>query len=383
MRRWYGYRGISLIEMLAAMLISLVLISSLIALFVANKKSYQLSQAMTHLQDSARYVVPLLAQDIRMAGYLGCNSRAPKVFDASVSTLAGELWVSTTYDQTVEPMNTLYVLRGGLQGWEAEDTGDGHYAVLTDEAVVDIASSGLWTTSAHRNDGTGTASVDQNTRSVPRSDAIRLWLVEGEPAFVQSITNSAIRLSANPGIEAGEMLLLADCASVNVVRACEVSGRSDVSISMVGCEGVANDRVLTSQPGALAFALVGRTYFVGRRVHDDPTSAVTLYLREWRDPTRSRAQPILENIESLQFLYGEDIDQPLPDSAADRYVTAADVDDWERVVSVRMEILLQSERDDLLDGEQTLAFNGKEVIGADGRLRYALVATIALRNRTP
>jgi type IV pilus assembly protein PilW len=383
MRQRYGYRGISLIEMLAAMLISLVLISSLVALFVANKKSYQLSQAMTHLQDSARYVVPLLAQDIRMAGYLGCNSRASKVFDASVSTLAGELWVSTTYDQTVEPMNALYVLRGGLQGWEAEDTGYGHYAVLTDEAVVDIASSGLWTTSARRNDGTGTASVDQNTRSVPRSDAIRLWLVEGEPAFVQSITNSAIRLSANPGIGAGEMLLLADCASVNVVRACEVSGRSDVSISMVGCEGVANDRVLTRQPGALAFALVGRTYFVGRRVHDDPTSAVTLYLREWRDPTRSRAQPILENIESLQFLYGEDIDQPLPDSAADRYVTAADVDDWERVVSVRMEILLQSERDDLLDGEQTLAFNGKEVIGADGRLRYALVATIALRNRTP
>ena len=86
-------------------------------------------------------------------------------------------------------------------------------------------------------------------------------------------------------------------------------------------------------------------------------------------------------MESIQLLFGEDTDAS-PDGIANRYVTAADVTFWVNVVSVRIELLMQSERTDLVDGGQTLTFNGATFTATDGRLRYPFVATVSLRNRS-
>lgn len=376
-------QGVTLIELMIAMLISLILLGGVIQLFIGSKKSYQISASISRLQDSARYAALILQQDIRMAGYLGCNSRGSKVFNPSQSVASTELLVNTAYDANSASMNKRYTLAGGLQGWEAQDTSDGEYSVMHEDATQDMATSNQWTSSAKSNDGTGPASVYVGTDSLPRSDALRIWQIVGEPARVTAINGANIRLSVNPGIDDGEMLLLTDCSSVDVVRACDISGRSgNINVSTNGCSGVTNDNALITQPGAFAFALVGKTYFVGRRIDNDPQSTATLYLREWRDPTRATAQPLLEDVESLQLLYGEDTDVLDPDGIANRYVSASAVADWSQVVSVRLELLMQSERADLLTNSQTFSFNGKpDVVGNDGRLRYAFVTTISLRNR--
>lgn len=378
-------KGMTLIELMLAMLISMLLIGGAIQLFIGSKQTYQLSQTIGNLQESARFAAFLLQQDIRMAGYLGCNSRSAKAFNPSGATAAAELRVNTAYDPTSDTMNSLYVLDGGLQGWEAENTADGEYAAINHQATRDIASTHHWSTSAVGNDAAGAANMAANTHSLPHSDAIRLWRVQGEPATVNAVNSASISLSSNPGIDAGDMLLLTDCANVDVVRACNVSGGSGtITVATNGCVGVNNARPLITRAGALAFALVGKSYFVGRRIDNAAHSTATLYQREWRDPSGATTQPVLENIESLQFLYGEDTDTQNPDGIANRYVTADRVGDWRQIVSVRVEILVQSERADLLPKPQIFTFNGQsDVVGADGRLRYAFISTIALRNRAP
>lgn len=91
---------------------------------------------------------------------------------------------------------------------------------------------------------------------------------------------------------------------------------------------------------------------------------------------------LLENVESLQFLYGVDDDQ---DGSANRYVTAAtvvaeDISAW--VASVRMGMLVRSEQE-VLDSAQSQTFkvlNEQPVTVNDRNLRRLYTSTIALRN---
>ncbi len=68
-------KGLTLIELLVALVISLVLMVGVIQLFISNKQSYQLTEEIARMQESARYAAHLIAKDIRMAGYTGCTTR--------------------------------------------------------------------------------------------------------------------------------------------------------------------------------------------------------------------------------------------------------------------------------------------------------------------
>ena len=89
-------------------------------------------------------------------------------------------------------------------------------------------------------------------------------------------------------------------------------------------------------------------------------------------------------LESLQFLYGEDIQG---DEFADIYrASAADVTDFNRVVSIRIGLLIKSETDFLTDSPVAVNFLGDNFntgAGADRRLRLQFFTTVGLRNRVP
>ena len=83
----------------------------------------------------------------------------------------------------------------------------------------------------------------------------------------------------------------------------------------------------------------------------------------------------------MQIRYGEDTTNG--DRAADVYHTADQVADWENVVSVRIDLLVQSVEDGITSQSQTYTFNGATVTPTDRRLRQAFSTVIALRNRAP
>lgn len=65
-------RGLSLIELLVAMVLGLILIGGTLLVFSGNSRSARLNSAMTDMQESARFLLAALASDIRMSGYQGC-----------------------------------------------------------------------------------------------------------------------------------------------------------------------------------------------------------------------------------------------------------------------------------------------------------------------
>ena len=62
-------KGISLIEIMVALTISLVLLAGLIQVFVSSKKTYQVQNSVGRLQENGRFALDILTRNLRQAGY--------------------------------------------------------------------------------------------------------------------------------------------------------------------------------------------------------------------------------------------------------------------------------------------------------------------------
>ncbi len=88
----------------------------------------------------------------------------------------------------------------------------------------------------------------------------------------------------------------------------------------------------------------------------------------------AQTQPVLENAEDMQILYGEKKGINLA------YVSANNVQTWDNVFSVRISLLLRTADDNLVEAPQPYTINGVTTTPTDRRLRRVFTATIALRN---
>lgn len=77
-------RGVSLIELMVALVISLVLIGGAIQVYVNSRQNYDVNEAVVRLQENARYVLSIVEPDIRMAnswgllkGYIDADASSP------------------------------------------------------------------------------------------------------------------------------------------------------------------------------------------------------------------------------------------------------------------------------------------------------------------
>ncbi|UOA07566.1 PilW family protein [Methylobacter sp. S3L5C] len=66
--------GLSLIEIMIALLIGAFLIGGVLQIFISSKQTYRMQQNLSRLQENGRFSLDFLAKDIRMAGYWGCLS---------------------------------------------------------------------------------------------------------------------------------------------------------------------------------------------------------------------------------------------------------------------------------------------------------------------
>ena len=65
-------RGFSLVELMIAMTLGLVLTSSMIAVFLGNKRTSEVNTAMANIQENARFALDSIARDARVSGFQGC-----------------------------------------------------------------------------------------------------------------------------------------------------------------------------------------------------------------------------------------------------------------------------------------------------------------------
>lgn len=75
-RTFVRQRGVSLIELMVALLIGLFLIFGAVTIYQQSRTTFRTTEAVARLQETARLAFDVLEADVRMASYWGLNNRA-------------------------------------------------------------------------------------------------------------------------------------------------------------------------------------------------------------------------------------------------------------------------------------------------------------------
>jgi type IV pilus assembly protein PilW len=72
--------GVSMVELLVAMLLGLFLLFALVQILINGKESFNSANNMSRLQENGRIATNLIITDLKRAGYMGGNSDVPNIF---------------------------------------------------------------------------------------------------------------------------------------------------------------------------------------------------------------------------------------------------------------------------------------------------------------
>jgi type IV pilus assembly protein PilW len=141
------------------------------------------------------------------------------------------------------------------------------------------------------------------------------------------------------------------------------------------------------RPGTAAYYLIENRFFVQ---NNGVTGVPELYCRgNGNTPPGTNlinpAQPIAENVENMKITYGLSTAGSATTQNVNRYVTAdlMGPGDWERVVSMRVCIVVRSANDNVATARQEYRdCNDTQVVAADRRLRGVFSTTVAIRSRS-
>lgn len=323
------HRGLTLVELMVAMTLSLVLMTGVVTLFQGTKVTRQLQDGMAVVQENGRYALHLLVRDIRGAGYTGCAGMEP----TQISIIAN-------------------------------NPPDG-IAVFDESEVIfgiDNATSG----------NAFGARVGTDILRVRGGDDALVGLVGNTVSVGASIQTGVAR----DMFEAGDLLLITDCETADLFRA---TGVSKVGSTTTITHGSAQNSsaVLSKSYDKDSFILgfKSNTYFVSDTGRTNRAGDPIFGL--FREDYDGNVVELVDGIDDMQVAYGVDV---TGDDVVDRYVTAPAAGHalWTDVISVRIALLMNSV-DNVNSGAITVSFEGTDY--TDQKLRRALASTVTIRNR--
>lgn len=329
-------RGHTLVELMIALVLGLVLVGGVFVVFMGSRMSFNTSDNLSRMQDSARIVFALMSREIREASGTGCGNggradndiarRNRSVLNAAQS--ATPSWWS--------------LMGTGIQGFDASQATP---AITIGTAVGQRRSD---------------------------TDALHLAGAYGAGFSVElhnGTTNQFKLNTSQSGLTANDVLIVCDYRQSTVFNASSVSG--DRVAYAVGAGGRKNCGT------ALAYD-TGVACPTGSYFYDPLISRLSRFgASAWYIGNGSSGRPSLFRV----FLDGgpEEIAAGVTDmqitylaDGSTAYVDASAVTDWASVSSVRLTLSFES-----ADAAVSTATTG------DRRLTTATTSTIALRNRMP
>jgi type IV pilus assembly protein PilW len=368
--------GFSLVELLIAMVLGLAISAGILRLYAGIHQTARVQEARARMQENGRFALYYLTQELRMAGYLGCLGST------------GADWIRSTLISHATPSS--FQFSSGIQGWEAthgDGTAPGQISNSLHNAAVVNSSGGGWVSSG--------SNILDSTFIVPGTDIVRVWNASGGDAIIRTVSGSEITIagSTTSDLTVGNILLLTDCNSADLVQACDVQlngneGFINAGLSAGCVPGNEVSEPLRIPAGGDVMKYQGTSLYIGKR-GNVPTNPPALYRRQLSvAASPGIPEELIEGIENMQLLYGVNSNDENQDSV-NAFLPANQVVNWEQVISVRVSLLVQSIEDGLAPSPQPYRFNGVTYDGragngalpSDRRLRRAFTSTVALRNR--
>jgi type IV pilus assembly protein PilW len=87
-----GQKGLTLVEIMIALLLGLFLIAGIGYIFLASKQSYRLNEGLSRLQEDGRFTMEILQTRLRSADYAGCYEDISKGTENVLNTPTNFAW---------------------------------------------------------------------------------------------------------------------------------------------------------------------------------------------------------------------------------------------------------------------------------------------------
>lgn len=362
--------GLTLIELMVALAVSAILIIGVITVFVNSKRTYLVNEQVAALQENMRFATHFLTQDVRGAGYAGCNP-------ANIKNLLNPAGSGYT--------NTLFNFDAAVSGWEATGTGPGANVTLSTIPAgwKDPSGAGLPTSLAGKVKNGSDVLVIKTTKAI-----------EGiNPAGNTPPNAATIALNGNSGIKQGTIIIISDCTLDGKTDVFQTISNNSSALSRGAGGGFNPGNVDPSSTNlshqyttdAQILTTHTRAYYVGTGA----SGRSALFRMDYDTGTTTpKAQELVEGVDSMQVLYGEDLtadDFRTPS----QYVTADKIIDPGAISSVQISLLLSTPQSiagkkdsktyDMLGA--TTATRVNVTPPTDNRIRKAITFTVLMRNR--
>jgi len=293
--------GLSLVELMVALVIGSVLIIGAVTVYTNSKKSYGESEAISRLQETARFAMSVIETDVRMANFWGLLKGASLV-QAQANQFAGPAAVAPSAAMNICGVNFGTDLNSNLQG-----DNNAYTLSLSNtrqpgcDTLADFNTGVAWPT---------TATVTADTLTVRRASV-----------FTQP----------SPGGPAGTLQV---CTS-------RVAGRL-MSDGGVGFP-------CAPQPGSQVNNLVVDSYYVDQNSQQQagfPSLRRKMLVSIGGVP-QFRDQEVIAGVEDMQIQFG--IDPTGNSGIATRYVNPRDptIPPGAQIVAVRIWLLVRADAGDL------------------------------------
>lgn len=339
MNRTFRQRGLSLVELMIALLLSTLLTLGILTMYLDSSETSRLTRSLARIQESGRIALDLIARDLRMAGFAGCADPIQELAPEFIaSTLDADFYGSSVRGARVKG-----------NGWKDFEENVGvsamDTAAVSDSDVLQIrrASGPVFILDTDMTDNTGIISTDSD----------------------QAVTEFRV----------GESALITNCVTADVFAVGDPDGAKDNEINHSGLS-------FRYPEGSRVYHFNTTVYWVGDTGRDDSDGNDIWALYQ-------NGLEVVTGVERMQLLYG------VRDGNATRYQTAEDMadEDWNQVEVVQVGLLVSDEQRVLETSDtKTYQLPGLQVQPAgtagaeatypdDRRLRATFAMTINLRNR--
>ena len=344
--------GLSLIELLVAMILVLVILAGLISIFTSNKLSYNTQETISRIQDNFRFASEIIQKEVRSAGYYGCNKES-----AMVDTLSSLPFIAD-HEKPIEGFNAT-----SSTAWHTNISPTGLTIGTTDGDVVRGGTDIL---------------VVRGADSQQLSLSTAMASISDNPTIQSAITP--------PAFTANDVAIISDCKRSAIFQVTAFTQATGVIAHATsgGSIGNSTSQLLTSAPGfdvdadVMEFQTI--IFFIGTSANGTPSLK--------RKINNDASETIINGVENMQIQYGLDTDA---DGIANRYVNASNVasTEWIDVTSARISLLMLGEENSLPEDDinsytvldETIDDTGTTITHAgDERFRQVVNMTVDVRN---
>lgn len=237
-------QGFTLIEILIAMTIGLILLAGVLQIFTSSKAVYRINEAQSRLQENGRFALQIMAQDIRTAGFWGCQGDNTQVVD------------------NLNPGGIVNPVLGGISGTEG---------------------------------GPGTPAP-------PDTLTLQGAVGDGQPVNAHNVATATITTNTNNGLAQNDFFLLGDCTRTNLLQVTNTNPDTTGSVVFstgAGSPGNASGPNIAYSANAALYRTSSVTYAIANGNSGQPS----LFRSE-----NGTNMELVEGVENLQVVYGVDTD---------------------------------------------------------------------------